>query len=186
MDHDGAAIPRDLLDYLLDTSAIEHNSGGIFSTSLNPLHYPHLVPKVRRIAGLMRLHLLRSRIDFNAIASVPTGGDLYATELIQLMMKRDSRQLQRVLLRKNVELGFRLARHQSVVPGSRVLIVDDCIWHGGTSHDACAALTDAGMVVAGFAFVADINAGTKRLPRQGIFQSRYPSIAVFNDQNTAT
>jgi adenine phosphoribosyltransferase len=127
---------------------------------------------------LLQAHYRDKAID--SIAAAEARGFLFAAPLALLMRKP------LIPLRKPGKLPFRtyslkydleygsaeLQVHiDGIVPGARVLMVDDLLATGGTMHAGCQLIEKAGGVVAGCAFLAELTflKGRERLGSHDVF-----------------
>jgi adenine phosphoribosyltransferase len=127
---------------------------------------------------LLQAHYRDKAID--SIAAAEARGFLFAAPLALLMRKP------LIPLRKPGKLPFRtyslkydleygsaeLQVHiDGIVPGARVLMVDDLLATGGTMHAGCQLIEKAGGVVAGCAFLVELTflKGRERLGSHDVF-----------------
>lgn len=149
----------DLARYIRDIP--DFPKPGILFKDITPLlAEPHAF---RRAIRLMQEHYRGQQVD--AVAAAEARGFLFAAPLALLM----ERPL--IPLRKPGKLPYRTHALQydleygsaelqvhidGVVPGARVLLVDDLLATGGTMHAGCRLIEKAGGQVAGCAFLVEL------------------------------
>lgn len=118
--------------------------------------------------------LSESGVTFDAIASVPTGGNEYADALQEVVERTEKRRVPFVFLNKN--RAFRAYESTAATPGSKVLVVDDCVCTGRDLGLVEGSLRRAGFEIAAHIVVADLNFEEPRpisVPVLSAFSSKY-------------
>lgn len=163
MEYDQATDLRLLLEELFHQRAIRVREGRIQRTYLNPTASPPMRRHVPRLANLLYRELVAANVSYDAVVSIPTGGDQYADFLVDLVREREGRSVPRIRLRKRGKNSRFVVRNESVPTGARLLLVDDSIWTGSEARASAKVLHAAGYEVAGYLCAADI---PYRFPRR--------------------
>lgn len=144
------------------------------SGNLNPRDHRALYEFMPDITRVMYQVLSESGASFNAIASVPTGGNEYADALQAVIERVEHRKVPRVFLNKN--RLYQAYERTAATPGSKVLVVDDCVCSGHELGLVEKSLRSAGFEVGAHIVVADLNFKEERpisVPVLSAFSSKY-------------
>ena len=138
---------------LVERGAIEVDTRRrkIRSVTLNPKDNPAVTPDiVDQVAKLLHEKLIASRVRYDAIASIPSGGDLYA-EALARCIESVGRGHVRVIRAKE-----RFLEKGDLSKGAKVVLLDDSLVFGGTAVDALRSLSSGGFRAVVGLFVADL------------------------------
>jgi orotate phosphoribosyltransferase len=145
---------------------VDFRNKQIYSAALNPLDNDRVTPDiVNRISILLYEKLAQADFEYDAIASIPTGGDPYAEQLARIIGSLEGRHVQS-------------HRYDSAClpQGSRIVLVDDVLVGGYTAADAIEQTEKAGHSVIATLFAADLQRfGTHAITRY----KRKPILSVF-------
>ncbi len=136
--------------------------------ALNP-HDNSLVNSrlVNTIAELMYERTVEHHLEYDAVTSIPNGGNVYAEGLLRVIAERDGRQLPMIRLQKGTDYPERILDHAALQPGSRVLIVDDVLRYGANAVETLRILAGAQYRAGVALFVADFEwSGSECLSKQ--------------------
>jgi len=126
-----------------------------------------------------------NHLDYELILSAEARGFVFGTALAYrarkgLVLARKPNKLPRETISATYELEYgtdALETHaDSIGPGSRVLVADDLLATGGTARAMCQLVENAGGIVAGVAFLIELDylEGRKRLhPYEVVSLIRY-------------
>lgn len=156
---------------------------GIESAHLSVKDHPNLVaPYVRLFAERLYTQLSTAKIAYDMIVSIPTGGDAWARTLAGVTESREDRRVPLLKLKRVRKGIFSLLEEQPAVrPKAKVLVVDDTLYLGGSSHAVMSMLHDADYLVAGIAVPVEM--GTVGRDRWELCE--LPVFSVFNNEFVA-
>lgn len=126
----------------------------------------------------------RAGINFDAVVSIPSGGDMWASKFMSLEQARNKRRVLTYALEKHgggkayVDSMFTITQESEPSPGTRVLLVDDTMFAGSTSMKVATTLMDYGCIVAGIVCPVVIGKeGVDMWDLQGV-----PVVSTFNER----
>lgn len=178
------AVSTKLVDLFRDMAekeeAVVVNLAGesILTAGLNVRDKPWLVPYVVPMAEHMFAKVAASGIDYDAVVSIPSGGNSWAYALAEIASTHAGREIPSFSLKKVGEKEFKIKDEQPPVgPGAKLLLVDDTLYTGVAAHRATTMLTTAGYQISGSIFPVEIGPyGRGKLEALGC-----AVLSVFND-----
>lgn len=158
-----------ILESLAREGALYYSSSGITQAGLNVRDVPrvalHIAPIMRHLYASVR----RARIKYDAVASIPTGGDAWAEGFAKIVSEQEGRQVPRLLLAKESTRRFSVADGQPVKRGARVLLIDDTLFLGRTSSAAVEVISGARYKIACLVFPVEIgDEGRRKWDSKGV------------------
>ncbi len=158
MGQDGTSALTELFRQLVRDGIIKLDlrQGQIKWATLNPKDNRAVTQEVVRAISIhLYNEVAMAGMDYDAIASVPTGGDPYAAELARIVEQLEGRLMPLIRLEKGVKYPERVVLGHLIASGTRVLVVDDALVDGMTALHTIMVLRRSGCEIAGGAFAAN-------------------------------
>jgi orotate phosphoribosyltransferase len=169
---------------LVALDAIRYTHTGIYVAGLNVRHYPAIRPFVEIITKDLFARVVAAGISYDAVVSVPSGGDEWSKAFANVVLKRERRHVPFLRLIKDEETGELTVRfRREVATDARLLIVDDTIYLGETAEEIIKVLRRAGYKKIA-AFVSPVVIGT--VGSTFVREMGYPLISTFDSEFVAT
>lgn len=163
---------RSLFRVLRGRNFIGASNFDITDARLNPNDSRNLRQNVPWISRALYQRLAEGEISFDAIAGVPSGGEPYARHLVEMLLLLDEKSIPQVWLEK-ADWHMRVEDRGGLARGARVILIEDCVYTGNAIRKATEALGRAGIQVAAYLTIADLNYDGSR-------QLSAPLLSVFS------
>lgn len=171
-------ILRRIFQDLCEDKAIScaHNSKYITCAGLNVKDRPGVAPYVEPITEYLYGLVASSGVEFDAVTSIPTGGDAWADSFARIASKHRRREVPLYRIQKGYDEFCIIDKQPSVKPNARLLVIDDTIYLGYTSKRVVSILETAGYQVTGLVFPVEVTStGSDHWKDRG-----YPVFSAFN------
>jgi orotate phosphoribosyltransferase len=137
--------------------------GKLVQAGLNPNDCSAIRAHISELTRFLYEKLFASGIQYDAIASIPTGGDEYVRSLIEYTQVNQDRVIHRLQFSKSIKYVDGIENSEAIATNSRILVVDDAIFTGMTARSAGRVLCDGGYRIAGYLCVADLEPTRHRI-----------------------
>lgn len=161
-----AALRRD------EVLGVRHNR--LCTSALSPNDNPSIQHDIKALGGFLYQQLAVTGLQYEAVSSIPSGGDQYTDVLVKLA-KKDGKKLERLVLKRDGhQYPQRIVNKGEVKMDRRLLLIDDSIWTGETMEQATRLVESAGYTIVAYLCIADLHyeeSRTLHLPVISVFNS---------------
>tara|TARA_B100000508_G_scaffold105538_1_gene83714 strand:+ start:2283 stop:2837 length:555 start_codon:yes stop_codon:yes gene_type:complete len=133
------------------------------------------------VADRLLQNITNHEIRFDAIVSVPTGGDFWAQKLVQLTQRVHGHSVPLYRVHKEWKHEFSIIDGQPLPQDGRLLVVDDTFYSGKTAKRLCQFMVENGFTIAGVATLVELQ-GEGGGARKHWNDGDPPVISVFNEK----
>lgn len=165
-----------IFEALARGGAINHCRNEINSAGLNVRDRPEVGPYVEPVSEHLHTQVMASKLSYDAVTSIPTGGNAWAEALARIATAREGREVPLYRINKDQTRIFSIIDGQPIKPKAKLLVIDDTLYLGRTSSAAVAVLEKAKFKIAGLVFPVEIGLQG----REHWNKLRYPVFSIFN------
>lgn len=140
MQESNAQLFERLLTQLRGEGMIRSDGDGVYGSSISPNDKPEVIKYIPDIGKLLYSRLASAEIEFDAIASIPSGGDLYTAEVLRHYREEHGREIPLLQLTRKYRTVNGFKKHPAIKKGARVVLIDDSVYSGNTARGAIEAL----------------------------------------------